>query len=245
MAEGRLRESYPSHQPHLRYLDEGDGPPVVERDPHLVAELAEEHLWLIDRLTERIAARWPEGIDAGWVRSHAGVALRRAAASVEDPEDLPIEGVRAIQERLRTLLGGTEWYREAMLARARPLCEAWRGAVLAGRDPTDQTLCSRLRISREELAERFIELATVFAVEPAALLPGDVDLREGIAVAAGSMDGEQRLIISLYFEQQLTLMEIAEVLKLLPVRVQELFGRAAAAIAGEANLSIWPTMAGR
>lgn len=238
MAEERLRESRPSREPHLRYLDESDAPPVAEGDPHVAAELAEQHTWLVDRLTGRIAARWPEDIDAGWVRSHATVALRRAAASVEDPEDLPTEGVRAIQERLRTLLAGTEWYREAMLTRVRPLCEAWRGAVLAGREPTDQTLCSRLKLSHSELAGRFVELATVFAVEPAAMLPGDMELQEGIAVAAGSMPSEQQLIVSLYFEQHLTLSEVADVLGLLPVRVQELFGRAAAAIAGEANLSV-------
>lgn len=244
VAEQPLRKTDQSHGRHLRYLDDSDAPPVVERDQRVAMELAEEHAWLVDRMTERIAVRWPEEVDAGWVRSHAAVALRRAAASVEEPEDLPIAGVRAIGERLRTLLGGTEWYREAMLNRARPLCEAWRGAVLAGREPTDQALRGRLKLSQGELSERFVELGGVFAVEPAALLPGEMQVREGIAAAIGGVDAEQRLVIALYFEQQLTIHEIAEVLGLLPVRAQELLGRAAAAIAGEAGLSMWPIMVG-
>ena len=239
MAEQSTAEPYRSEEPHLRYLSETDAPAGAERDARVAAKLAEEHAWLAERMIARVAARWPADVDAGWVRSHAMVALRHAATVVEDEEELPVAGVRAIHERLRTLLGGTQWYREAMLGRARPLCEAWRGAILAGREPSDHTLCARLKLSREELARRFVELATVFAVEPAALMPGEMELSEGIALAVGGLDGEQRLVASLYFQQQLTLAEIAEVMGLLPVRVQELFGRAAAAIAGESTLAAW------
>ncbi|MGI5818510.1 MAG: hypothetical protein ACOX9R_10500 [Armatimonadota bacterium] len=188
----------------------------------------------------RIAVRWPEDIDGAWVRSHATASLQRIAASVEDEEALPIAAVQAISERLRTLLGGTQWYREAVLGRARPLCEAWRGAILAGREPTDHTLSSRLRLSRDELVGRFVELATVFALEPAALLPEGVELSEGVAVASHGLPCEQRLAISLYFEQHLTFAEIAQVMEVLPVRAQELIGRAVAAIAGEVALEQWP-----
>lgn len=240
MAEQSLSKPYRVREPHLRYIEEGNTPPVAERDRRVAAELAEEHAWLVERLTSRIAVRWPAEIDPDWVRSHAAVALRRAAASVESERDLPIVGVQAMQERLRTLLGGAEWYREAMIGRVRPLCEAWRGAVIAGREPTDQTLCARLKLSVSELGERFVELAAVFAVEPAALLPGDAELREGIAMASAGLDAQQQLVLSLYFEQQLTLPEIADVLGVLPVRAQELLGRAAAAIAGEATLAMWP-----
>lgn len=243
MAEQPLHETGRLQKGHLRYLDEGTAASVAGSDPHLVARLAEEHAWLVDRLIARIAARWPEEVDVSWLRSHATVALKRAAASVEDPEDLPMAAVAAIRERLRTLLAGTEWYREAMLGNVRPLCEAWRGAVLAGREPTDQTLCARLKVSRAELAERFVELAAVFAVEPAALLPCRVEMEEAVGMAVGGVDAEQQLVVSLYLEQQFTLDEIAEVLDILPVRVQELLGRAAAAIAGEIVLSSWPAMA--
>lgn len=239
MAEQPMPEPYGSQEPRLRYLSEADISSGEGRDPRLAAKLAEQHAWLAERMTARVAARWPDEVDVAWVRSHAMVALRQAATRVEDEEDLPVAGVRAIHERLRTLLAGTQWYREAMLGRARPLCEAWRGAILAGREPSDHTLCARLKLSREELAQRFVELATVFAVEPAALMPGDTDPAEGIALAVGSLDGEQRLVASLYFQQQLTLAEIADVMGLLPVRVQELFGRAAAAIAGESTLAAW------
>lgn len=240
MANDPLRAPDESFGPHLRYLDETTLPSGLQREPRVASELAEQYAWLVDRLLARIAVRWPEDIDLAWLHGHAMVALTRAAANVEDEEDLGEAGVRAVTERLRTLLGGTEWYREAMLARARPLCEAWRGAALAGREPTDRTLCARLRISEPELVERFIELATVFAIEPAGLMPGGRELAEGVTMALEGLPCEQQLAASLYFEQGFTFAEIAHVLDVLPVRAQELLGRAAAAIAGEAALADWP-----
>jgi hypothetical protein len=241
VSEEPLRESERTLEPHLHYIGEQQPePPALRRDLDEASELTEAHRWLVERMVERIAARWPEELDEGWVRSHAGIALAHVAARVEDESDLPAEAVRAIDERLRTLLGGTEWYREAMLARARPLCEAWRGAVLAGRDPTDRTLCARLRLSAEGLLERYVELATVFAVEPAALMPRGRSLEEGIALAVGGLPTEQMLVASLYIDQKLTIPEMGQVLDVLPVRAQELLGRAAAAIAGEAALAEWP-----
>lgn len=242
LPEESLPETRSSNASHLRYLDAAEDEQAAQRPSQQTTELAEKHAWLVERLIGRVAARWPDAIDADWVSGHAAVALRRAAANVEEEEDLPLAGVRAIQERLRTLLGGTEWYREAMLGRVRPLCEAWRGAVLAGREPTDRTLCARLHLSEEELAERYVELATVFAVEPTALLPHDVGLTESLAAAVGGLDGDEQLVLSLYFHQQLTLAEIGEILDLLPVRVQELLGRGAVAIVGEATLSSWPSV---
>lgn len=241
-AEQPLRAFRQPPAPYLRYLSEEETLPLAACDVRAMAQLVEEHGWLVDRPIARLTVRWPEGVEESWVRNHATVVLERAGANIEDLEDMPLEGFRATGERLRTLLGGTQWYREAMLTRSRPLCEAWRGVVLAGREPTDQMLSARFKLSYSELSERFVELGMVFAVEPAALLPGDMELREGIATAVGGLDSEQQLVVSLYFEQQLTLPEIAEVMGLLPLRVQELFGRAAVVIAGEAVLSVWPAM---
>jgi RNA polymerase sigma factor for flagellar operon FliA len=247
VSEEALPEPGRTLDSHLHYIGEGEEPvpEALQRDLHVASELAREHTWLVDRLVGRIAARWPDGVDVEWVRSHAMIALTHVAARVDHEDDIPVEAVPAVGERIRTLLGGSQWYREAMLGRARPLCEAWRGAVLAGREPTDQTLCARLRLSMDDLIERYVELASVFAVEPAALVPGGRDLAEGLALAIGGLPNEQQLVLSLYLDRQLTLSEVAEVLEILPVRAQELLGRAAAAISGEAMLAEWPASAMR
>jgi len=225
--------------PHLRYLG-SDTEPQPVADPLAAAVMARQHEWLCERMLARIASRWPRQIDLEWLRNHAGAALIQAAASVDRAQDLPGGGAATILERLRTLLAGTQWYREAMTARARPLCEAWRSMLLSGRQPTDRLLCTRLHLSAPDLTERFVEVATVFAVEPAGLMPGGRELHEGIAIAVGGLPGGQQLAVSLYFEQGFTIAEIARVLEVLPVRAQELLGRAAVTIAGEAALADWP-----
>ena len=238
VSQSLLRALDQSEGPHLRYL--GDDTPPPRGDLRAATALAQRHQWLVERMIARTASHWPRQIDLQWLRDHAQTALLHAAACVDRAEDLPEAGAAAILERLRTLLAGTQWYREAMITRARPLCEAWRSAVLSGRQPTDRLLCTRLHLSAPELTERFSEVATVFAVEPAGLMPGGRELHEGIALVVGELPGEQQLVVSLYFEQGFTIAEIARVLEALPVRAQELLGRAAVAVAGEAVLADYP-----
>lgn len=212
---------------------------TVASAPRVVSWMVEQHMWLVERMIERIAAVWPESIDHAWLTAHGTAALRHAVLCANKVEDQQTLSVKAIGDRLRQLLIGTAWYREAMLERARPLCAAWRGAIMAGREPTDDTLCSILHLTRSDLPERFIEFATVFAAEPAALLPCQRDEGWGAHEITLQLPNDQQLVCSLYFERQLTLTEIARVMGQDERRVQELFGRAAVALVVDSMLSRW------
>jgi hypothetical protein len=208
-------------------------------DPRVVSWMVEQHMWLVERMIERIAAVWPESIDHAWLTAHGTAALRHAVLCANKVEDLQTLSVKAIGDRLRQLLIGTAWYREAMLERARPLCEARHGAIMAGREAADGILCSKLHLSPDDLTERFIEFATVFAAEPAALLPCQRDEGWGAHEITLQLPNDQQLVCSLYFERQLTLTEIARVMGQDERRVQELFGRAAVALVVDSMLSRW------
>ncbi len=200
--------------------------------PRVVSWMVEQHMWLVERMIERIAAVWPESIDHAWLTAHGTAALRHAVLCANKVEDLQTLSVKAIGDRLRQLLIGTAWYREAMLERARPLCAAWRGAIMAGREPTDDTLCSILHLTRSDLPERFIEFATVFAAEPAALRPVRSDDACQVHEVIMQLPSDQQLVCSLYFERELTLSEIARAMGQDETRAQELVGRAAVALVG-------------
>ncbi len=231
--------SGPTHS-QLRYLS-GETPPLVlHRHPLAAARLAADHEWLIDRVTRRVAAWWPEEIDRQALRREAAIALQQTAASISRVEDFPEAAVGALDRRMRHLLTESEWYRQAMVERLRPLYEAWRGAIIAGREPSDHTLISRLRLSLPHLTERFMEMAIAFALEPAAMLPTGVDARYGIAEILMELPTDQQLTAALYCHQELNFPEIARVLSIAPERAQELFGRAATGIVAEAGLSEWP-----
>ncbi|MGC9317039.1 MAG: sigma factor-like helix-turn-helix DNA-binding protein [Armatimonadota bacterium] len=237
-------------------LHSGGGAPTARRDaeasPKLVAlspassvmadRLAARHGWLVERLLGRLAARWPEEIDRTLLRSESWMVLRDVAARVHTEDSIAAVAALAIEERLCQVIGGSEWYRQAIVTRLRPLLETWRGAILAGREPSDHLLSSRLRLDVDALAGRFQELALVFVVDPQALLPGHALLPQTPAIQAtaeviSTLTSDQQLAVSLYFHEELTYEQIGRVMDIPAGRAQELMGRAAAAIASDAALT--------
>ncbi len=226
-------------QVHLRYLEDDPAPLVLRRHPEAARRLAAEHAWLIDRISDRLAVVWPEGLDPEWVRQEAWLELQRVAACVERSEEMAEAAAEVVDGRVRDLVAGSEWYRQAMVGLVRPLCEAWRGAWLAGRRPTDRMLCTRLRLDATQLGRRFMEAALAFVIDPAALLPPGMDARYGIADLVAELPVGEQLATALYYHQELTLREIGEVMGFAPERVQELLGRAAMCLVARAGLAEW------
>jgi hypothetical protein len=109
--------------------------------------------------------------------------------------------------------------------------------LLAGRQPTDHTLCARLHIGTGEIAGLFAESAVVFLVDPGALLPAGVDAHGGMAEVIVELPTDQQLAIALYFEQHLTIPEIAHAMVIEPLAAQELLGRAGMCIVAHAGLA--------
>lgn len=233
MAERRLVEGNAT-APALFYI--GTETHQVPSDPRMISWLIEKYACVVERRLGRLAAQWPESIDPSWLEAHGLAALRRALMDADTVNDLQTLAPGRVEARLRQLLAGTSWYREAMLERARPLCEAWRGAMMGGREPTDAILCSKLHLSPDELAQRFIEFASVFAVEPAVLLPCQSEEGWGVHEIMLQLPGDQQLACSLYFDEELTLSEIAVVMGQEQTRVQELLGRAMVALVSESRL---------
>lgn len=237
MAE-RVREQVTPGASALRYLGDEQMPPV--RDAEAARAIAHEHAWLIERALGRLAARWPEQIDPCQLREGANEVLGELALVVERPDELAETAAEQIAQRIAGLLSGSEWYREAMMGRARPLCDAWAGALIAGREPTDHLLVSWLRLDETGLREHFLETAVVFAVEPAALLRPCADLQPQLQAPPGNLPSDQQLAAALYFCEQLTYEEIGTVLSVTAEHAQGLLGRYAMTLVGETVIATWP-----
>jgi hypothetical protein len=209
-------------------------------DGGIVPEHAEEYAWLVERAMGRFAVQWPEEIDVERLCEQTAAVLGQAMVGDDGSGEGAASEATAVEARLTDLLAGSEWYRQAVVGRARPLCDAWKGALLAGREPTDHLLKSWLCLGDVELTERFLEMAIVFAVEPAALLPFDADLHITLSEAVVDLPPEQQLVTGLYFQEALTLSEIADVMSIEPVEAQSLLGRSATTLVGETALANWP-----
>jgi len=210
------------------------------RDAAAAQRLAGEYSYLVQRLVERLSARLPQQLDQQALHQRGFAALRHAAATADSEDTFPVQAVGEIQQGLQHWIGATEWYRQTVRGRAQPLLRTWRGLLLAGREATDQALCGKLRLSLEQLSERFLEFATVFTLEPKAFLPPGTDVKYSMAETIAGLQTEQQLALALYFHQELTFSEIAKAMGLQPERAQELFGRGAAAVCVEAGLGSWP-----
>lgn len=239
----RAQDVHDSKIPPLEYLgptpadDQASDALVLVRHPIAARDLARRHAHTVGRLTDRLAACWPDEVDLEELADEGHAALTHAAVTAEDEEHMAAHSVEIVGARLRQVLAASEWYRAAMLGRARPLCEAWRGLVLAGREVTDHTLARRLHLGPSGLAERFVELAVIFAIDPATMLPASADAKYAVAEIVSALPVDQQLALALHTHQELTFPEIARVMGIEPRVVQEAFGRAATCVSAEAVLS--------
>lgn len=247
----RPEESHTVNASPLQYLgptpadDQVAEALVLVRHPIAARELAARHAHTVGQLTDRLAACWPDEVDLEELAAEGHAALLHAAVTAEDEDAMAAHAVEIVGARLRQVLSASEWYRKAMIGRARPLCEAWRGLVLGGREATDHALARRLHLGPSDLGERFVELAVIFAIDPGAMLPGTMegrpaDAKYAVAEIVSALPVEQQLALALHSHQELTFPEIARVMGIEPRAAQEAFGRAATCVTAEAALSSWP-----
>lgn len=235
MSETVRADSRP--QPSSCHLAHNGASSLLCRHPLEASRLAGEHAWLIDRVADRLAVCWPDQVDRARLRHEAWRVLERAAACVERVEDLAPAAAEAIDRRMRESVAAGEWYRLTLARRVRPLCAAWRGMLMAGRRPTDRTLCSRLHIGTNEIAGLFVDAALVFLVDPSALLPSQTDALDAVSEAIVELPTGQQLAVALYFEQYLTIPEIARIMSSEPGATQELLGRAVMFVSAHGGLA--------
>ena len=167
------------------------------------------------------------------------------AASLEPADGLNggERTLRRVVSGIRNWARGSSWFARAVPRRVDPLC----ASQAAGTAGPDEAIVAELDIEGRELQERFTEAGLVFGVGPELMLPhlsvacagsaGPEDQQQStrvmLADTISARPIEQRRVLTLYFQQNLSFPEIAELTDLPPARVQELYGRAAVCIRAE------------
>jgi len=151
----------------------------------------------------------------------AGYAMQRVRGAVLDQ-------FRQHDWRPRTLRQKTHKINDALRELTRSL----------GREPTDEEACQQLALSHEEWQEYLLlesacaieSLDEILSVEGGAQgavftgreLEEEVDIQRTLALALHSLDERERTIINLYYQQGISLKEIALVLDITEARVCQL-----------------------
>jgi RNA polymerase sigma factor FliA len=211
---------------------------------------------LVKYVSGRMASGLPAHVDEADLISYGLVGLINAIERFEPARAIKFETYAmtrvkgAIIDELRTL----DWVPRSVRARARQIERA--NAKLEHtlqRAPTDEEMAAELELSVDEFQSALLQISTSTvaaldelwtvgdssgdqvslldtltderAPDPAAVMD-QTELRERIAAAIRRLPERERLVIALYYYENLTLREIGEVLSVTESRVSQLHTKA-------------------
>ncbi len=231
--EGRLRQ-------RLRRL---------ESAPDDRTRLVERYAPLVKYVVDRLRLSLPPSVDRDDLIGYGTIGLLEALDRFDDSRGVKFESYAvtrirgAILDALRTL----DIVPRSARSRARQIEQATRELFAAfGRMPHEDELAEHLGMTTSELQQAISDAACVFLplqtahdpddltleeqlADPTALEPADVaadqDIKARIAAALATLSERDRLIVSLYYHEELTMREISQVLGISESRVSQILNR--------------------
>ncbi len=211
----------------------------TNRDDNSRETLVQAYLHLVKRVVARIKPLLPPSIEEGDLISYGLIGLLEAIDRFDLSRGVPFEAF-ATQRIRGAILDGLRamgWLPRSTYHKAKQLQDTIEALEQKlGHAPTDQELAEELGLTEEDYAAFVMETAPITILPLEELLPlaekaceQDImdehrrcELIEILAQAIERLPERERLVITLYFYEQLTLKEIAKVMKLTEGRVCQL-----------------------
>jgi RNA polymerase sigma factor FliA len=226
------------------------------RDKALRDRLILTYAPLVKYVAGRIGSGLPSHVDEGDLVSYGLLGLIGAIDRYDPDRDVKFEtyAIARIKGAIIDELRAMDWVPRSVRARARDIeraIAALEAELL--RAPTDEEIAAKLGLSEEELAESLTdisrssiaaldELWTVSSSggdqvalidtiedkegpEPQAAL-AKTELKEALGEAIARLPEREKLVVTLYYYEELTLREIGEVLGVTESRVSQLHTKA-------------------
>lgn len=231
-------------------------PMVYNQNRHIEnrSQLIHEHLYLVDIIARRMVTQVPSFMNRDDIKS-AGMLGLLDAANKFDPDknilfktfaEYRIRG--AILDEMRKL----DWFSRSLRDKQNKIGKAITDLELQlGRDPEDHEVARAMDMSLEEYRSILVEVSHLGCVSLNETLdhseegrsfldsltddrphtaPGarieDQQLTSTIALVLGQLSEKERIVISLYYYEELTQKEIAEAMELSEGRVSQLHSQA-------------------
>jgi RNA polymerase sigma factor for flagellar operon FliA len=211
---------------------------------------------LVKYVAGRLGAGLPAHVDESDLVSYGLLGLIDAIERYEPERDVKFEtyAIARIRGAIIDELRSMDWVPRSVRARARQIERAI--AQLEGslrRPPTDEEIAKKLSVTEEELDESLLEISrsSIAALDefwasptgsgdavslvdsledPHAVEPGGeleaTEAKEMIGEAIAGLPEREKLVITLYYYEELTLREIGEVLGVTESRVSQLHTKA-------------------
>ncbi len=225
--------------------------PYTELTQQSREELVLEHAPLIKRIVTRMAARFPPGVDQDELIQAGMLGLLDAMEKYDASKDVQFKTYAefrikgAILDELREM----DWVPRSVRAKGNEWESAWRAkSSELGRDPSDQEMASQMKmplkeyhrfisqanpiplISSEEFKthtgeEEAVNLLEILA-DPESKDPFSLvsmqQMQNKLADTILKLTEQEQLVLSLYYEEELNLKEIAQVLGVVESRVSQI-----------------------
>jgi RNA polymerase sigma factor for flagellar operon FliA len=226
--------------------------------PNETDALVTRHAELVKRIAYHLAGRLPPSVEVADLIQAGMLGLLEAAthytanrgASFETYAGIRIRG--AMIDALRKL----DWAPRSVHRKARAVAAVVRELEKeTGRDARDGEIAERLGVSMEDYHSILQDAAscrlaslddTTAAAAPDLADPfreiADDDFRDALAVAIEGLPEREKLVMSLYYGDELNLKEIGAVLKVTESRVCQLHGQALVRL--KSRLSDWSDLRG-
>jgi RNA polymerase sigma factor FliA len=226
------------------------------RDQHLRDRLILTYAPLVKYVAGRLGSGLPAHVDEGDLVSYGLLGLIGAIERYDPNRDVKFEtyAIARIKGSIIDELRAMDWVPRSVRARARDIERAIAELESRlGRAPTDEEIAQKLGLSQEELDGSLTdisrssiaaldELWTVSSSggdqialidtiedtqgpEPQSAL-AETEMKEAIAEAIARLPEREKLVVTLYYYEELTLREIGEVLGVTESRVSQLHTKA-------------------
>jgi RNA polymerase sigma factor FliA len=232
----------------LRYRD--------TRDQNLRNRLILTYAPLVKYVAGRLGSGLPAHVDEADLASYGLLGLIGAIERYDPERDVKFEtyAIARIKGAIIDELRAMDWVPRSVRSRARAIGRAMselEGKL--GRAPTDQEIAAKLGISEDELEESLSDIgrSSIAALDELWTVSGSggdqvalidtiedesapdpqhtlsqTELREAIADAIARLPEREKLVVTLYYYEELTLREIGEVLGVTESRVSQLHTKA-------------------
>jgi RNA polymerase sigma factor for flagellar operon FliA len=210
---------------------------------------------LVKYVAGRLGSGLPAHVDEGDLVSYGLLGLISAIERYDPDRDIKFEtyAIMRIKGAIIDELRALDWVPRSVRARARQI-ERAIGELEAklGRAPTDEEIAGKIGLSVEELEESLTDISrsSIAALDELWSVSGEGDqvslldtledesgprptealdeteLRETMADAISRLPEREKLVITLYYYEELTLREIGEVLGVTESRVSQLHTKA-------------------
>ena len=224
-------------------------------DPALRDRLILTYAPLVKYVAGRLGSGLPAHVDEGDLVSYGLLGLIGAIERYDPDRDIKFEtyAIARIKGAIIDELRAMDWVPRSVRSRARDIERAIAELeAKLGHAPTDEEIAKKLGITEEELEDSLSEIArsSIAALDELWSVSGEGDqislldtiedttgprpadaldeteLRETLADAIARLPEREKLVVTLYYYEELTLREIGEVLGVTESRVSQLHTKA-------------------